>query len=274
MLDFFLNNPVTKRERQCYESSFKPGDSVDFIIDIAASPSLDKVDVLSAKSPIGVFMDAHKSYATGQSLFSQTPTRSYFDAIGFFVDIVSFDMRPDCTHTVIYDEKRKFYLRGRSINETFDLNSFGGEFSDVERNLKTMWPIATKSLPEGVNVKMAKVLTNNLGRMTRLALWNRDNGLPTVLRSTRRSKPVYSIVITDGSSGAKLSDLVDSSDLSRVTIIDIGNHRFVDRLDWQSEISRIRGGIYTLTAPQGLISFANSVRNMACWFGSNRSSEQ
>jgi len=216
--EYLAKNPLTKRDRECFAGNFKPGQSIDFVIDVAASPSQDKLDKLCADSPIGLFLEP----------FYREPSRAYFNAIQFFIDVVTLDMKPEWTHSVIYDAKthQKVFIRGRGVED----------------------------------VELAWIVKNNLGRMTKLALWNRDNGLPTVLSSSRRSKPVYSIVLTDGSSGAKLSELVD--DLSRTTVIDIGNHRFTDRLSWD-EVRRI-AGTYALTAPQQLPFMFDSIRMMAC----------
>jgi len=248
--EYLAKNPLTKRDRECFAGNFKPGQSIDFVIDVAASPSQDKLDKLCADSPIGLFLEP----------FYREPSRAYFNAIQFFIDVVTLDMKPEWTHSVIYDAKthQKVFIRGRGVEdvETCDKLRSSGEFIDAARNLKTLWPVCTK---ESVS-NLAWIVKNNLGRMTKLALWNRDNGLPTVLSSTRRSKPVYSIVLTDGSSGAKLSELVD--DLSRTTVIDIGNHRFTDRLSWD-EVRRI-AGTYALVAPQQLPFMFDSIRMMAC----------
>jgi len=262
MIDYFVKNPVTKRERQCFESKLSRGDSVDFIIDLAPSPSMDKVDRISANSPIGVFLEKNKWSGSTKGTGS-----TYFDAIQVFIDLVTYGMKPELTHSIILgeDKRTKFYLRGRFINDTLDIVKLGGELGDPVRNLKTMWPASTQSRPDN---KMSRILSNNLGHMTKLALKNRDNGLPTVLSTISLSKSTYSIVLTDGSSGASLRDLV-GHDISRTTVIDLANHRFVDRLKWE-EIERIRGGVFTLPAPQTLPSLANSVRTMACWLASNR----
>jgi hypothetical protein len=252
VIDYFLKNPVTKSERECFQNKFHPGDSIDFIIDLAPCPSLDKVDKMVAESPIGRYLDHERQ---------RTPTRAYFDYLAIFIDLVTYDMKPELTHTVLYENGRKFFIRGRYINQTIP---YEGDFADAMRNLKTLWPVSTKSAPE---THMAKILVNNLGRMTKLALWNRDNGLPTVLNASRRSKPVYTIVITDGSSGARINDLSD--DLSRTSVIDVGNHRFAERLNWDQV--RVMPSVFTLSAPQTLLAFANSVRNMACLLGTNRS---
>lgn len=253
VIKFFLNNPVTKSERECF-AKFQPGDSIDFVIDLAPSPSLDKVDKMCADSPIGLYLESGLPRR-------HSATRSYFDFLTTFIDVVTYDMKPEMTHCVLLENGRKFFIRGRAINETVE---FGGEFEDKARNLKTIWPVSTKSFPE---THMAKILVNNLGRMTKLALWNRNNGLPTVLSSTRKSKAFYTVVITDGASGAKIEDLTD--DLTRTTVIDIGNHRFVKSLSWDQV--RQMPSVLTLTAPQNLMSFSNTVRTMACWLGSNRS---
>jgi len=257
VIDYFVKCPVTKFERQCFEEKLRPGDSIDIVIDLAPSPSHDKVDKMCANSPIGLYLEQPKLY--------HSPTRSYFDMVALFIDIVTFGMKPESTHVVIYENGSKFYIRGRAINETVDVQRwFGGDFSDAQRNLKTMWPSSTKSGPE---THMAKILVNNLGRMTKLALWNRDNGLPTVLASSRRSKPVFTIVLTDGASGASINDLTD--DLSRTTVLDLGNNRFVDRLQWEQV--RLMPNVFTVAAPQSLLAFTNSVRNMACLLASHHS---
>jgi hypothetical protein len=260
VIDYFLKNEVTKKERECFESNLKLGDSIDFVIDLAPSPSLDQVDKKLAKHPVGLYLEQFRPF--------HSPSRTYFDFITKFIDIVSYDMKPELTHSVIFENGRKFYLRGRAINETIDVQkAFGGEseFEDAMRNLKTMWPASTKSFPETL---MAKILVNNLGRMTKLALWNRDNGLPTVLNGSKKSKSVYTIVLTDGSSGATIDQLSD--DLSRTTVIDLGNHRFVENLKWEQV--RLMPSVFTLTAPQILLAFADSVRNMACLLATNRQS--
>lgn len=251
MIDYFLNNPITKFERKCYSDNIRPGDSIDFVIDLAASPSLDQIDTMCANSPIGLFLEQMKP--------NHNPTRSYFDMIAVFIDVVTYDMKPERTHTVIYENGNKYYLRGRAINETIDLHKMygGSDFSDSVRNLKTMFPVSTKSLPD---THIAQILVNDLGRMTKLVLRNRDNGVPTVMHAHRRSKPVYTIVLTDGASGASIEDLTD--DLSRTTVIDFGNHRFVERLNWDQV--RLMPSVLTLTAPQTLMAVSDSVRNMAC----------
>lgn len=267
MLDYFSKNPVTLREGECFDRAFPTGQSsIDFVIDIAPSPSNDEEDVMAANSPIGQYLELFRR--------DRSPTKSYFDYITRFIDIVSYGLKPEVCHSVIVEKSssedgkaQKFYIRGRYVNETFDLKMLGGDFSDAVRNLKTLWPVSTRSKPE---THMAKILVSNLGRMTKLALWNRDNGLPTVLNAARNSTPVYTIVISDGSSGLPISDLIDvdaGADMSRTSLIDIGNHRCVDRLSWD-EVSRLRG-VYTLTSPQTLPAMANSIRTMACLVGSN-----
>jgi hypothetical protein len=269
MIKYFVENPVTLRERECYDKAYTSGYSIDFVLDIAASPSHDKEDVMSATSPIGQYLELFRA--------GRSPTRSYFDFIVRFIDIVSYGLKPELAHSVFVSKDEtgkvdKFYLRGRLINESFDVTKLGGEFNDAVRNLKTLWPVSTSSKPE---TRMAKILVNNLGRMTKLALWNRDNGLPTVLNAVRHSKPVYTVLITDGSSGLSLQDLVDiksGADLSRTSVVDIGNHRFVDRLSWEDAVA-LRG-IYTLTSPQTLPAMGNSIRTMACLVGSNFKKQQ
>jgi hypothetical protein len=253
MVDYYLKDPNTKWERECF-AKFKKADSVDIVIDIAASPELDNVDKMCAESPVGLYLQLWRH---------RSPSYSYFKSIGVFIDGVTLDMKPENTHTVIYDNKRKFYIRGKHITEGFKDH---GEFADVSRNLKTLWPVDTKSFPE-THVK--QILVNNLGRMTKLALWNRDNGLPTVLNGSRRSKPIYTIVLTDGASGAKLEEL--TSDLARTTVIDIGNHRFIKNLKWD-EIRKIVN-VVPLTAPQALPAMIDSVRHMACLLSEHEPSD-
>jgi hypothetical protein len=247
-VEYFKKSPRTERERQCFEKNLKPGFSVDFVIDVAPSPSSDEIDKLCAESPIGLFLE--RSY--------RSPSKAYFSAIQMFIDTVTLDMKPEFTHSIIYENGRKFYLRGRGVDqcEAIEKLTSKGDFMDVSRNLKTLWPVCTKEVVS----KLESIIKNNLGRMTKLALWNRDNGLATVLSSSRRSKPGLVFVITDGSSGAKITDLTD--DLSRTIVFDIGNHRFIDRLSWD-EVKLIVG-TYTLTAPQQLSLMMDTARNMAC----------
>lgn len=242
--EFFLENPNRQFERQCF-GNFKAGESIDFVIDIAASPELDKVDKLIADSPIAYYL----------SLWHTTPSRAYFEAIRAFIDAVTYDMKPEFTHSIIYDQGKKYFIRGESIELGAQSK---GEFIDARRNLKTMWPVPTKSTPSETFLR--SVLKNNLGRMTKLALWNRDNGLATVLNDHRRSKPVYTIVITDGASGAKINYLCD--ELSRTSVIDLGNRRFANAIDWQD--MRRLVSVVTLNAPQQLVGMVDTCRLMAC----------
>lgn len=253
MVDYHLKDPNTKWERECFEK-FKKGESVDIVIDIAASPELDNVDKMCAESPAGLFLSHWRH---------RSATYSYFKSIRIFIDGLTLDMKPENTHTVIYDNGRKFYIRGKHYEEEFKDH---GEFADVSRNLKTLWPVDTKSCPAE---HFKKILFNNLGRMTKLALWNRDNGLPTVLHGSRRSKAFYTIVISDGASGAKIEDLTD--DLSRTTVIDIGNHRFIKNLNWE-QIRNIVS-VVPLTAPQALPTMIDTSRYMACLLSSHNTSD-
>lgn len=257
-IEYFLNNPVTKMDRECF-AKLKPGQSIDFIIDISPSPINDKVDKKLAESPIALFLE--RTY--------RTASRAYFGAIQFFIDAVTLDMKPEVTHSCIYESGRKFYLRGRRVDDVEMLEKLknGGEFTDERRNLKTMWPEPTKEVVSN----LYPIVKNNLGRMTKLALWNRDNGVPTVLSSSRRSKPVYTVVITDGSSETKINDLIDDvEDWRSVTVIDIGNRRFASKLSWDD--MKKFAGVYTLTAPQQLPLMLDTIRNMACKCVENLSS--
>jgi hypothetical protein len=247
-MDYFLKSPITLYERECYAKNLKPGLSIDFVIDIAPSPSNDKVDKMVAESPFGLF--AERLPISG--------TRAYLNAIELFIDAVTIDMKPETTHSIIYEKGRKFYIRGRDIEDVDSEERLKsrGEFVDESRNLKTLWPVCTK---EGFSV-IKPIVKNNLGRMTKLALLNRDNGLPIVLAQSRKSKPVYTIVITDGSSGAKIEDLV--SDLSTTAIIDVGNRRFVRNMSWDE--MRRTVGVFTLMAPQHLPLVRETVRFNAC----------
>jgi hypothetical protein len=247
-LEYFLQNPNRIFERECF-SKIDSGESIDFVIDLAPSPALDKADRLSAQNPIAYFLD----------LKHQTPSPAYFNSIEMFINAVTFQMKPETTHSIIYDNRKKYFIRGKLIDApvTHALNTESGEFVDSKRNLKTMWPVPTKSVPETF---LHAVLKNNLGRMTKLALWNRDNGLPTVLAASRRSKPIYTIVISDGASGAKLDDLTD--DISRTTVIDIGNRRFVKNIDWEDMRQLV--SVVTLSAPQQLPTMVDTCRLIAC----------
>jgi len=247
--EFFLKNPNRQFERQCF-AKFNPGESVDIVIDLAPSPSEDRTDKLSAQSPIAYYLD----------LKHQSPSRAYFNSIQMFIDAVTFDMKPEATHSIIYENKRKFFIRGKLIEQPVT-HALGteevAEFADSKRNLKTMWPVSTKSIPDTF---LHSVIKNNLGRMTKLALWNRDNGLPTVLAATRRSKSIYTIVISDGASGAKLNELTD--DVSRTTVIDLGNRRFVKNIAWEDMRQLL--GVVTLNAPQQLSTMVETCRLMSC----------
>jgi hypothetical protein len=250
MVDFFLNNPNTKHERECF-AKFKAGESVDFVIDLAASPSSDKLDkMLAEDSPVALYLQRHLRSASS----------AYRSAVEYFIEKVTYDIKPELTHSVIVDNRKKFFLRGQAIDEE---KSDKEEFKDEKRNLNTLWPVRTKSVPETF---LSKIIKNNLGRLTRLALANRDNGVPTVLRDSRRSKPVYTVVITDGASGAKIHDLTD--DLSKTTLIDIGNHRFIKNLSW-NELQEL-ASFYTVTAPQQLILMADTIRMTACCFATEK----
>jgi hypothetical protein len=249
-IEYFLNNPVTKMDRECF-AKLKPGQSIDFVIDIAWSPINDKVDKSLADSPVALFLE--RTY--------RSASRAYFGAIQFFIDAVTLDVKPEATHSIIVESGHKFYLRGRRVDDVESLKKLksGGEFTDERRNLKTLWPEPTKEVVSN----LFPIVKNNLGRMTKLTLWNRDNGVPTVLFSSRRSKPVYTVLITDGASGDKIDDLIDDvEDWRRVTVIDIGNRRFAKKLSWD-EIKKF-AGVYTLTAPQQLPLMLDTVRNMAC----------
>lgn len=249
-IEFFLQNPNRVFERECFEK-FKKGESVDFVIDLAPSPTQDKADRLSAQSPIAYFLD----------LKHQTPSRAYFNTIEMFIDAVTFQMKPEMTHSIILNNRKKFYIRGKSIEEpvTHALNTESGEFVDSSRNLKTMWPVPLeKPIPE--TSVFHSFLKNSLGRMTKLALWNRNNGLPTVLAASCRSKPVYTIVITDGASGVKLDELTD--DLTRTTVIDIGNRRFVKNIEWDDMRKLV--SVVSLDAPQQLPTLVDTCRLMIC----------
>jgi hypothetical protein len=264
-IEFYMKNPYAAKQRQCF-AKLDVSRSINFVLDLASSPSLDEVDKRCANSPTGLFLQYLYSYSPRH--FS--PSKAYFDAIQDFIDAVTFDVKPQCSHVILYNKEdgRSFYLRGRDL-ETVDLKSeagYSGDFNDLERNLKTMWPVATKSKPDDANLR--RILKNNLGRMTKLALWNRDNGLPTVLFGSELSKPVYTIVITDGSSGAKITDL--TSDLGATTVIDIGENRFADRLTWDEMKQLV--SLVSLPAPQSLPMMINSVRTMLCWLIENRSS--
>lgn len=251
MLDYVLNDESRKFERECFDN-IKSGESIDFVIDIAPSPSQDKLDKMCAESPIAFFMDIRR----------QTPSQAYFNMIQAFIDAVTWQVKPEVTHSVIWHEGKKFFIRGKEIeaSTTKSLSTESGDFSDSSRNLKTLWPVANKEVVSAFGEKQTKkvegVIMNNLGRMTKLALWNRDNGLPTVLGATRHSKPIFTFVISDGASGAKLSDLTD--DLSHTTVIDIGNRRFVKNIDWE-DMSRLVN-VVTLNAPQQIVKLIDTCR--------------
>jgi hypothetical protein len=253
MLDYLLSNENRDLERQCFDK-FQSGESVDFVIDIAPSPTQDKWDSMGAESPLAYYL----------ALRRESPSQAYFSAIQTFIDAVTYSMKPEFTHSIIVDHGRKFFIRGRPIKEEESVGKTAGDFSDKARNLKTMWPVPTKevvsALGSAQTPKIEKVIKNNLGRMTKLALWNRDNGLPTVLEASRRSKPVYTFVITDGSSGTRLNDLTE--DLSRTTVIDIGNRRFVKTLGWD-EMRRLVN-VISLNAPQELSVMVDSCLFLIC----------
>jgi hypothetical protein len=258
VIESYENCPITQKDRKCF-SKLKSGQSIDIVIDVAPSPTQDKLDKLSSDSPIGLFWE--RVY--------RKPSRAYFNAIQMFIDIVTLEVKPEFCHSVIYDvnEKQKLYLRGRSCEDVEGVKKVeSAEFEDKSRYLRTLWPHCSKQ----VYSDLYPIVKNNLGRMTKLALWNRDNGLPTVFLSSRPSKPLYTIVITDGWSGASINDLTD--DLSRTTVIDIGNRRFVDKLDWNH--FRNLAGTFVLTAPQQLSLMTDTVRNMACRFLENEVVEQ
>jgi len=252
MVDYVLSNENRQFERECFDK-FKPEDSIDFVIDIAPSPDQDKLDKLSAESPVAFYLDLRR----------QSPSQAYFTSIQMFIDAITYQMKPELTHSIIYDHGRKYYIRGKPIKEE-SVGEVAGEFSDKARNLYTMWPVATEEVISGFGFaqtkKLEKIITNNLGRMTKLALWNRDNGLPTVLRASRTSKPVYTFVITDGASGTNLKDL--SEDWSRTTVIDIGNRRFAKTLGWED--MRRLVNVVTLTAPQQLPTMIDTCLFLVC----------
>lgn len=248
VIDYFMKDPVTKMDKQCFDK-LKPGQSIDFIIDLAPSPSKDPVDkFMSEQSPFSKLL--YKGL--------RSPSRSYFDAVQTFIDGVTIGMSSERTHSLIVDHNRKYFLKGRNVDDVEMLSKLKstGEFTDVHRNLKTLWPVPTK---EGTSY-LGSLSENSLGYMTKLTLWNRNNGLPVVLSGIRHSKPIYSIIITDGSSTSKISDLVD--DFSRTSLIDIGNRRFVK--DIPKDIYSRLLGVYTLTAPQRLPMLIDSIRYIAC----------
>jgi hypothetical protein len=252
-LEYFTKNPSTKMDRECFARNLKSGYSIDFVIDIAPSPAMDDIDKVVGESPIALYL---------QSTF-RSASRMYFDSVRFFIEAVTIDMKPEVTHSVLFEHGRKFFIRGRDFEdvEWIEKLKSKGEFTDETRNLKTLWPVGTKE----VLTRLRPVVKNNLGHLTELCLWNRDNGLPLVLASSRHSKPVYTIVITDGSSDSTLDQLTD--DVSRTTVIDIGLRRFANKLKWED--MRRLGGIYTLNSPQQLPLMADSIRNMACLFSEN-----
>lgn len=249
--EYFLKNRAN--ELECF-SKFRPGESLDFVIDLAPCPSMDKVDKMVAESPMAFYLERHY----------QTPARAYFSAVQLFIESVTYGLKPEVTHSIIYDNDRKYFIRGESVEKDKSRESEHGDFSDVSRNLKTMWPESTNEVVS----PLSSILENKLGLMTKIALWNRDNGLPTVLRGSKRSKAAYTVVITDGASGAKLSDLTD--DLERTTVIDIGNHRFVKNLSWDDMNKLI--SVYTLPAPQWLAMLIDTTRMAACRFSESHGS--
>jgi hypothetical protein len=262
--EFYMNNPITEKEEQCF-SKLKLGQSIDFVIDLAPCPSCDEIDKRLSDSPLGLFMDYTGNY--------RGPSQAYFDYVRLFIEAITFGLpKPECSHSIIYDKglMKKFFIRGRSMDsvamsEVSKTRHSGYEFNDVERNLKTMWPVPTGSKPHIVGAttpkRLSKVLDNNLGRLTYMALWNRDNGLPTVLAGSERSNAIYTVIITDGSSGAKINEL--TKDFGRTSVIDIGERRFVDRLSWDEMKSLV--SVVTLPAPQALPAIIGTIRNSLCW---------
>lgn len=252
LVDFVLNDENREFERQCFEK-IKPSESVDFVIDIAPSPDQDKLDKLSAESPLAYYLDFRR----------QSPSQAYFTSIQMFIDAITYQMKPESTHSIIVDHGRKYYIRGKPVKEE-PAGEVAGDFSDKARNLYTMWPVNTKEVISGYGAaqtkKLESIITNNLGRMTKLALWNRDNGLPTVLGASRHSKPVYTFVITDGASGTPLERL--SGDWSRTTVIDIGNRRFAKTLRWED--MRRLVNVVTLSAPQELSTMTDTCLFLVC----------
>lgn len=247
VLEYERKSPSYKADLECFKKVLSKDAAVDFVIDLAPSPSKDELDKYSASAPMPFRFDD----------FSRSPSRTYFSVIQMFIDTVTLGMNPDVTHSVIYSDKNKYHICGRSFDDVDSVKklSSGGDFEDRQRNLLTLFPVGTKEqfsrLPE---------IKNSLGRSTKLALWARDNGLPIVLNSDRRSKPIYSVVITDGWSGAKIHDLVD--DLSRTTVIDIGSRRFAKNIEWD-EMKQLMG-VYTLPAPQETLALADTIRRKIC----------
>lgn len=250
-VDYWMKNPIVERELQCYEK-MSPDQSIDFVIDLAPSPSMDDVDKRCANSPIGLYLETYRPR-------NRSPSKSYFDSVQDFIEAVTCGLKPEMTYSIIYDNvsNKRFYLRGRA-NEAVKLYPMG-DFSDMSRNLRAMWPAPTGSQPD--DAKLSPIISNNLGRLTKLTLWNRNNGLPTVLGDSKDSKSVYTIIISDGSSGAKLSDL--TKDIGRTTVIDVGERRFASKMTWDE--TKSLASLFTLNAPQQLSTVVNTVRNMACW---------
>jgi hypothetical protein len=254
MIDFYEANPETKFQRQCFEENLHVGDeSLDFVIDLDVSPSNDRVDKLLAKSPLASFVQQ----------VDRTPSRAYFGAVEVFIESVTLELKPHLTHTVLLDKetKQKYFIRGRSADENLSRQS---EFKDDKRRLTTLWPRPTKIVSESC---IRHIVKNNLGHTTKMTLWNRNNGVPTVLAATRHTKPFYTIVVTDGSSGAKIKDLTD--DLSRTTVIDIGNQRFLKSLS-VDELRELGGSYFAFFSPHELIAASDFCRMMACRFAKEK----
>ena len=251
LLQFYTEEPYSEMDRQCFER-LAEGVSIDVIIDIANSPELDEFDKMSAKMPPSEAApgadDDYLDFAYEDD--AKTTADVFFDSINLFLDMLQVDIDPSRLFVVLIDKGQKYYLSGKKINRT---RSSTPPPAMRDSDCIPRHTVAVRSRPDDIQM-------TSLGSLTRLALQARDSGLPIVLRNTKSSQTLYSVLITDGSSG--LPAMFLSQDRSKTTIIDIGKRRFLSRVNYSSLMQY--AGIITLQHPQQLSSTVGTVRFTAC----------
>ena len=232
-------------------ANMRPGTTVDFVVDLNFCPNSDKNDVDAANSPLNpLFLGALKNPIDVSA--------TYWQSVSIFIDLVTISLKPSQTYLILVDNGQKFYVRGRAINQTTPLEDTV-TLADPATGARALWPHMTGYDGEVWHQNKRNIFNNNLGRMARMALEARDNGLPLVLKDSRRETPTFTIIITDGS--AKTPAYLLSNDPTRTMIIDIGGRRYAQKLPFE-QTARY-AAVLTLDSPQSLPLMANTARFLA-----------